>query len=60
MDATQMTLQELREKLERDELSGEDLIVAHMRLYGYDRDTAEMIVSGDHLPEQDGDITTLS
>lgn len=50
-----MTLDELRAAYERDELKGEALVDALMRLFGYDRFTAEMIESGEFLPKQDGD-----
>ncbi|MEO8589421.1 MAG: hypothetical protein ABI432_08645 [Flavobacteriales bacterium] len=53
--ADQMTLDELRAAYERDELKGEALVDALMRLFGYDRFTAEMIESGEFLPKQDGD-----
>ena len=56
--ADQVNLDELRARFERDELKGEELVDALMRLLGLDRADAEMIASGDFLPTQDGDKQT--
>lgn len=57
---TPAQLKELRERYERDELQGEELVQALVLLMGYDRQTAELIVSGDFLPGRDGEMERIA
>lgn len=50
----------LRQRFEREELSGEELVQALVLIMGYDRATAELIASGDYLPKQEGCTTQIA
>ena len=50
----------LRTRYERDELQGEELVQALMLLFGQDRQTAELIASGDYLPRREGNVFVIA
>ena len=52
------TNDELRAQYESGKLRGAELVNALVVLFGYDRETAELIVSEEYLPTEDGGITS--
>jgi hypothetical protein len=58
--ADKVNIEELRARLERDELTGEELVTALMLIMGYSRELAELIASEDYLPRTEGDVDVIS